>query len=512
MIASPHVAASLAGHAVLARGGTAVDAAIAANAVLCVVYPASCGLGGDLFALVYEPRDRSLRAYNGSGRAPLGLNASALRERGMHAVPTRGPLSVSVPGAVRAWEDLARAHGRFGLDTLLDAAHGHAADGFVITDVVATLAARNAELLAAPEAAGLFFSGRPVRSGEVVRSPALAETIQAIRDGGAEAFYAGPTAERIVRTLQALGSPMTLADLGAHRTEEMTPLRLEWHGYEACAHPPNSQAVLAPMVLAMLRDDGAAGALDWTHTAIEAFKHGFDVRDSRFGEPSTMAPIDDVLDPAVLARARAAIDPLRARDRTVAAPGGGTIAVVAVDGEGRAISLIESIFMNFGSGIVAEDTGVFLHNRGAYFTLEAGHPNELRGGHRPLHTLSPGMLLRDGRPELVYGTMGGDGQPQTQVQIMHNYLEGGLSLQSAIDAPRFVYGRDSESSYADSVRVESRMDPGVVEGLRERGHHIEVVEPYEHALGHAHAIAIDYAAGTLAGASDPRADSAALPL
>jgi gamma-glutamyltranspeptidase/glutathione hydrolase len=512
MIATPHVAASLAGHAVLAAGGTAVDAAIAANAVLCVVYPASCGLGGDLFALVYEPRDGSLRAYNGSGRSPRNLNASMLRERGLAAVPTRGPLSVTVPGAVRAWEDLAQAHGRLGLDALLADAERYAAGGFVVTDVVALLAERNAPVIAAPEAAGLFYAGGPPAAGAVWRNPDLARSLAAIRERGAAGFYSGAIAERIVRTLRALGSPMQLEDLESHRGEEMTPLRLAWHGYEACAHPPNSQAVLAPMVLAMLRRDGESGALDWTHTAIEAFKHGFDVRDSRFGEPSTMAPIDDVLAPAALDAARDAIDPARARVRTVAPPGGGTIGVVAVDAEGRAVSLIESIFMAFGSGIVAEGTGIFLQNRGAYFNLTPGHPNELHGGRRPMHTLSPGMLLRDGRPELVYGTMGGDGQPQTHVQIVHNVLERGLPLQAAIDAPRFVYGRDSESSFADSVRVEARMEPGVVEGLRARGHRVEVVEPFDHALGHAHAVAIDYASGTIAGASDPRADSAALPL
>jgi gamma-glutamyltranspeptidase/glutathione hydrolase len=216
------------------------------------------------------------------------------------------------------------------------------------------------------------------------------------------------------------------------------------------------------------------------------------------------------LRPEALAAMRAAIDPRHARQRTAATDRGGTIAVVAVDSDGRAVSLIESLYMGFGAGIVARGTGIFLHNRGAYFTLEPGHPNELAGGKRPLHTLSPGMLLRDGRPEFVYGAMGGDGQPQTHAQLLHNVYERAMPVQEAIDAPRFVYGRDADSAYADTVKVESRVSPEIVAGLRERGHMVEVLGPFAHALGHCHAIALDRQRGSLAGGSDPRADSLAL--
>jgi oxamate amidohydrolase len=266
-------------------------------------------------------------------------------------------------------------------------------------------------------------------------------------------------------------------------------------------------------VLGALRRDGAAQEADWTHLAVEAIKAAFDVRDARFAEPAAMpAPIDDLLTPAALAALRARIDPHRARTRLQALDRGGPIAVVAVDGEGRAVSLIESLYMNFGSGLMARGTGVFLHNRGAYFSLEPGHPNELGGGKRPLHTLSPGMVLHAGAAECVYGSMGGDGQPQTHVQLLHNLYERGMSVQQAIDAPRFIYGRDSESPFTDSVRVEARFDADIVAVLRERGHHVEVLGPYENALGHAHAIFIDRARGSLAGGADPRADSLALGL
>jgi gamma-glutamyltranspeptidase/glutathione hydrolase len=514
MIATPHWAATLAGVEVLRRGGNAVDAAIAANGVLSVVYPASCGLGGDAFWLVYEPRKREVIAYNGSGRAPAALNAANLRERGVTAMPLRGALTVTVPGALRSWEDVAKAHGRFGLDELLRPAEAAARDGFVVTDVVAEYFAANEELLREDaDAAALFLARGCPKAGDVLANLPLAATLRAIRTGGADAFYRGPIAESIAHWVSRGGNPMSLADLAAQKTERMVPLRIAWHGAEIYAHPPNSQGAVALMVLGALAGDGAASDLDWTHLAIEAIKEAFDARDLRIAEPAVMrGSIDDLLTPEAFARMRGALDPLHARERAQPVDRGGTIGIVAVDGEGRAVSLIESLYMSFGSGLLPEGTGVLLHNRGAYFSLEEGHPNELAGRKRPLHTLSPGMLLRDGLPELVYGTMGGDGQPQTHVQLIHNIYERGMSVQAAIDAPRFVYGRDSESAFADEVTFESRAPAELLEGLRARGHRINVLGPYEHKLGHAQAIFVDRAGGTLAGGSDPRADSAALGL
>jgi gamma-glutamyltranspeptidase/glutathione hydrolase len=514
MLASPHALATAAGVDVLRRGGNAVDAAIAANAVLAVVYPASCGLGGDALWLVYEPKTRELSAYNGSGRAPAGLCAADLRDRGMRAMPVRGALTVTVPGCVRGWEDVARAHGTRGLDELLAPAEAYARDGFVATDTNAAYFAGNEALLRSDaEATDIFLQRGAPRAGEVVGNAPLADSLRAVRERGAAALYEGPIGAAICATLNALGNPMSLADLAAHSTERVLPLRVAWHGLDICAHPPNSGGALAPMVLGALRADGGEADPQWTHLAVEAFKAAFDVRDSTFADPDWMAePVDRMLRPAALAELRARIDPLRARPRKGMTAGGGTIAIVAVDGEGRAVSLIESIYMSFGSGIVARGTGIFLHNRGAYFSLEPGHPNELAPGKRPLHTLSPGMILRDGRPALVYGTMGGDGQPQTQVQIAHNVFERGMSVQAAIDAPRFVYGRDSESAFADKVTVESRLPSDIVAHLRARGHEVEIAGPYDNRLGHAHAIQIDAERGTLAGGADPRADSLALGL
>jgi gamma-glutamyltranspeptidase/glutathione hydrolase len=514
MLASPHALATAAGVDVLRRGGNAVDAAIAANAVLTVVYPASCGIGGDALWLVYEPRTGETIAYNGSGRASAAFDAARVRALGNETMPVRGALTVTTPGCVRSWEDAGRAHGTRDLDELLAPAQAYARDGFVVTDVLAYFFAANEALLRAdPEAERLFASGALPRAGDVVRNAALAESLGAIRKGGADAFYGGTIGRAICDTLNSLGNPMTLDDLAAQTTERMTPVAVAWNGLDVVAHPPNSQAAVAPIVLGMLRADGHADDATWTHLAIEAIKLAFDARDARFAEPTAMdRTIEDLLQPESLAAMRRSIDPQRARSRAATAGSGDTIAIVAVDAEGRAVSLIESLYMNFGSGIVARGTGIFLQNRGAYFRLEEGHPNVLGPRKRPLHTLSPGMLLRGGHPELFYGTMGGDGQPQTHVQLVHGIYERGLDVQRALDSPRFVYGRDSESAFADSVRVEASFDPAIVADLRARGHKVDILPDFDHAFGHAHAIAIEHERGTLAGGADPRADSLALGL
>jgi len=512
MVASPHALATAAGVDVLRRGGNAVDAAIATNAVLAVVFPASNGIGGDALWLVYEPKTHETIAYNGSGGAAAALDADSVRERGYATMPKFGALTVTVPGCVRSWEDVAAAHGTRGLDELLAPAEAYARAGYVVTDVVAQTFAVNEALLRDDAAAvELFFARGLPQPGDVLHNVPLADSLAAIRRDGARAFYSGRIAAAICSTLAPLGNPMTPDDLARHVTDRATPLAIPWHGCELVAHPPNSQAAVALMVLGALANDGAASDLDWTHLAIEAIKDAFVARDTRFTDPrTTRDSIADILTPAALAAARARIDPARARTRRSPVDRGGTIAVVAVDNDGRAVSLIESLYTSFGSGVVARGTGIVLHNRGAYFRLEDDHPGVLTGGKRPLHTLSPGMLLCGGEPEFVYGAMGGDGQPQTHVQLVHDVYERGMSVQQAIDAPRFVYGRDSEAAFADSVRVEARFDPGVIAGLRERGHVVDVVGAYDRALGHAHGIVVDRKRGSLAGGADPRADSLAL--
>ena len=517
MVATPHPQATLAGLDVLRRGGNAVDAAIAANAVLTVVYSASCGIGGDAFWLVYDPRAKAVAAYNGTGRTPRG--ASLERLRGSHGpvLPLRGALTVTVPGAVRSWEDVGGEYGTRGLDELLEPAENFARDGYVVTDVVADYFALNVDLIENDrEAERIFFTHGVPRPGELLRNPDLAQTLSAIRRGGADAFYTGRIAERIIRTLNARGNLMTLDDLATHRTERTQPLRIPWNGRELLAHPPNSQGATMLFAMGVLENDRNAAELEWNHLAIEAMKCALDERNATFADPAFHdCGFGAKLTARHLADVRASIDPRRARVTAGADDHGDTIYLCVVDEHGGAVSLIESLYMNFGSGIVAEGTGILLHNRGAYFSLVADHPNVYAGAKRPLHTLSPPMVLRDGEPELVFGTMGGDGQPQIQVQLLHHIYDRGFNVQQALDMPRWIYGRHTianrpDIAAADSLIVESRMDPQLIAGLRALGHVVHELGPYRNEMGHAHAIAIDRERGTLAGGGDPRADSLAL--
>jgi gamma-glutamyltranspeptidase/glutathione hydrolase len=517
MVATPHPQATLAGIDVLRRGGNAVDAAIAANAVLTVVYAASCGIGGDAFWLIYDPKRRAAVSYNGTGRTPTAALLERLRGPDGPVLPQRGALTVTVPGAVRSWEDVGREHGTRGLDELLAPAEAFARDGYVVTDVAAGYFASSTELLEADREAERVFLGRGIpRPGDVLRNPDLAATLAAIRSAGADGFYTGRVAERIVRTLNARGNLMSLDDLATHRTQRTQPLRIPWNGRELLAHPPNSQGATMLMAMGMLEADRALDEPSWNHLAIEAMKCAIGERNARFADPAFHdCGIAAKLAADRLATLRATLDPRRARATASPPDRGDTIFLCAVDENGGAVSLIESLFMPFGSGIVAEDTGVVLHNRGACFSVVPGHPNVYAGGKRPLHTLSPPMVLRDGRPELVFGTMGGDGQPQIQVQLLHQIYDRGLNVQQALDVPRWIFGRHDLAGHpdlglADSVIVESRMDPEIIAGLRERGHIVYELGAYCNEMGHAHAIAIDAERGTLAGGGDPRADSLAL--
>jgi gamma-glutamyltranspeptidase / glutathione hydrolase len=523
MVASPHPLATATGVDVLRRGGNAVDAAIATNAVLAVAYPASCGIGGDAFWIVHDPsrvvRDAHASrtvAYNGSGRTPRG---AMLEDLPNGVLPQRGALSVTVPGAVRSWEDVAAAHGTRGLDELLAPAEHYARNGVVFTDVVAKYVALNEGLLRDDaDATRIFLAGGLPRAGDILCNRELGDTLAAIRHGGADAFYTGAIAERILATLNGRGNRMTLEDLATHRTEVTLPLSIPWHGGELLAHPPNSQASLLLLGAGMLEHDADADEPLWNHLAVEAMKRATAIRDATFCDPAFHASgIERELAPERLRALRETIDPERAGAHAQTPDRGGTIAVCAVDEDGMAVTLIESLYMNFGSGVVAEGTGTVLQNRGACFSTDPAHPNAYAGGKRPMHTLSPSMLLRGGSPALVFGTMGGDGQPQILLQVLHLIAERGLDVQRALDHPRWVYGRHTLTERPDlatgeMVIVESRMPEAVVDGLRRRGHAVEALGPYENAMGHAHAIAVDLERGTLAGGGDPRADSLALGL
>jgi gamma-glutamyltranspeptidase/glutathione hydrolase len=526
MVVTPHPLATRAGVDALRAGGSAVDAAVAANAVLAVVYCHSCGLGGDAFALVWSPTDRRLHAFNGSGRAPARLTPELVRGRGHDQMPVRGPLPITVPGAVDAWEQLVARFGRRSLAEALSPAAEVAADGSALTRLSASSIARSAEFMA-PDAVRTFQpDGRPLAAGETLRQPLLAETLLAIADGGADAFYRGEIAAEIARSVAQAGGVVAAGDLADHHGDWVEPISTSYRGVEVATTPPNSQGITALMaldVLTALTDAGwpglpAAAPLaadasldaDRTHAQLEALKVAWSERDRCVGDP------DRSCDPAALlgrdhaARLAARLDPRRAqRFVPQTPPGGGTVFLTAADADGMMVSLIQSNWMGFGSGIMGGRTGVMLHNRGNYFSLDPASPNALSPGARPLHTLTPMMLVRDGRPWMTLGSMGGDGQPQYMVQLINGLIDDGLDPQQAVDRPRFVAEVEARHLPLRSVAIEADgATDALLTDLRARGHEVRTIEPQTSAVGWAQVIRRE-PDGSYLGGADPRADSLA---
>jgi gamma-glutamyltranspeptidase/glutathione hydrolase len=532
-VVAPHHLATAAGLGVLRAGGHAVDAAIATNAVLAVVFGQSCGLGGDAFWLIWDEGAAAQVALNGSGRAPAAADAAALRARGLRALPYRGPLTITVPGAVRSWGD---AHARFGrlawgdiLAPAIDlAGRGFAADDAFVAAVEGSLPIFRDAL--GDGAAGWTTvyrpHGRPWTPGERVTLPALAATLERLAQAGPDDLYAGELAARQVAGLAAAGSSITATDLATHTSTWGVPLALAYRGATATTHPPNSAGVVALEILNVLRaleapdravfaprGGGATAGADarWAHLGIEATKRALADRDRHVSDPAFVeVPVERLLDPAHGLELAAGIDP----DRASAPPpsrapgGGGTIWLGVVDGEGNAVSLVESNYAGFGSGVVDPVTGIAYQNRGSYFSLEPDHPNVLAPRKRTLHTLLPGMLFRDGRPWVVHGSMGGDAQPAIYAQVVSALVDGGVDVATAVAAPRWSPVPPEHFAPPDVVEVEPRCAPGVLEDLAARGHRLDVRGAFDGSLGHCHAIELvdggPARGGTLAAATDPR--------
>lgn len=538
-VVAPHHLATAAGLHVLRSGGSAVDAAIATNAVLAVVMPSGCGIGGDAFWLIWDAATRRQTAINGSGRAPAAADARALRDRGLHAIPRRGPLSITVPGAVRSWGDAHARHGRLSRDAILAPAIELAAAGFPAWDGFIDAVEATAPLVAAElgSDAGFFRvyrpHGRAWRPGERVRLPALGATLEALARDGFDAFYDGDLGDRQARGLGAAGSAIAPADLRAHRSTFDDPIGIDYRGIRATTHPPNSSGVVALEILGILGHltppDRAAFTVDgvtdpsWIHAGLEASRLAMADRDAFLTDPTFRdVPVVTLLDPQRLADLAARIDPRRAAPGPAATnpPGGGTIYLAVVDAEGNAVSLIESNYLGFGSGVVDPDTGVHYQDRGSYFSLDPDHPNVLEPGKRTLHTLLPGMLLRDaddGRglaPWIVVGSMGGDAQPQIHAQFVSAVVDGGLDIRTAVAMPRWFVEPPEHFAPAIDVHLEPRHVDGVAEALAAMGHALVPTEPFDSDLGHQHAIELVDGGpaapdGSVAATTDPR--SAGLP-
>ncbi len=533
-VVAPHHLATAAGLSILRAGGHAVDAAIATNAALGVVMPSGCGIGGDAFWLVWDTATREQLALNGSGRAPAGASAASLRDRGLRELPLRGPLSITVPGAVRSWGDAHARFGRLSRDAILAPAielaeHGFPAwDGFI--DAVERSAPLAREVLG-PEAAFPAHyrpNGRAWQPGELVRLPALAATLTRLAIEGFDAFYDGELGERQARFLARQGGPHDVADFRDHRSSWEMPIATTYGDLRVTTHPPNSSGVVALELLNILEAGGApasgtfapGGVTDaaWIHRAIEAAKLAMADRDAHLTDPTFHeVPVARLIDKAYAAELAARIDPGRASAPPASTNrrGGGTIYLAVVDAEGNAVSLIESNYLGFGSLVVDPETGIHYQNRGSYFSLAPGHANELAPRKRTLHTLLPGMLFREGdAPWVVAGSMGGDAQPQVHAQLVTALASGALDIGEAVAAPRWFVEPPAHFVPPTAVLAEPRFPAAVLDQLAAMGHDIRRTEPFDGNLGHEHAIELvgggpGAAGGSVAATTDPR--SAGLP-
>jgi gamma-glutamyltranspeptidase/glutathione hydrolase len=525
MAATSHPLVSQVALDVLKRGGTAVDAAIAANATIGLMEPTGNGVGGDLFAIVWDAKSRKLHGLNASGRSPQSLSLSKLREElrkiGSKTIPPRGPLPVSVPGTVDGWYEL---HGRFGklpMKDLLAPAISYARDGFPVTEVIAEGWARNAQLLKDyPNFAATFMpSGRAPAKGEIFRNPLLADTLTRIAEGGREAFYKGDIAARIERYMRANGGYLTAADLAAHRSEWVEPASTNYRGYDIWELPPNTQGVAALQMLNILEGYDLKrmgfGSAEYLHRFVEAKKLAFEDRARYYADPAfAKIPLRNLLSKDYAAKRRARIGDQAALEYPpdpAALEQGDTIYLTVADSSGNMVSLIQSNYRGMGSGMTPDGCGFILQDRGELFSLTDGHANVYAPGKRPFHTIIPAFVTRDGRPWLSFGLMGGAMQPQGHVQIIVNLIDFGMNLQEAGDAPRVRHDGSSEPTGevmrdGGQVVLEQGFSEATLKALEARGHRVKVANDGD--FGGYQAI-LRNAEGVYFGASESRKDGAA---
>lgn len=513
MVVAPHYLAAEAGLDLLKAGGNALDAAVAASAMLQVVYPFVCGLGGDIFMLIYDAASGKLHGLNGSGRSARAASIERYRDLGYTTMPVLGIHTVTVPGCAAGWDEAEERFGRLGLAQALAPAISYAEEGIAVgPDLHAALTRMSVREGIHRSWHTHFLPGGSVPSaGAVICFPTLARTLRAIAKEGAATFYHGEIAEQIAAFFAREGGLITRDDLAAHQSEWVTPLSVPFAGLRIYELPPNTQGVTALQMLGMLDQlplgDSPLGP-DTIHMAVETKKLAFADRDAYFTDPAYMR-VDPaaLIEPDYLAQRGALIDP--ARTRPSVAPGsfeGDTVYLCAADREGNVVSLIQSNYMGFGSGVVVDDTGIVLQNRGAYFSLDPTSANALAPAKRTLHTLIPSMALHDGRPAMVFGSMGGDGQPQIHLQVYTAAARFGLGIQAAIEIPRWIHGA---ANGVESLRVENRFPQETRQALRQRGHMVEERGAWETGMGYAQGITFDFSAGVMQGGADPRAESLA---
>jgi gamma-glutamyltranspeptidase/glutathione hydrolase len=532
MAATSHPLASHIAIQILERGGTAVDAAIAANAALGLMEPTGCGVGGDLFAIVWDPKSAKLHGLNASGRSPAGLSLAEMRERlgDQEEIPYVGVLPVTVPGAVDGWFELHGKFGRLPMTEILAPAIRYAKQGFPITQVIGAGLALNLMLLGQyaeqieefDNARGVYMpGGRAPSEGEIFRNPDLARTYERIAEGGRDAFYRGEIARVIDAYMRRIGGYLRKEDLAAHESIWVEPLSTSYRGYQVYELPPNAQGIAVLQILNIIEayDLAAMGhnSADALHVMTEAKKLVYADRARFYADPDFYAaPVEGLLSKAYAAERRKLIDMSKAREAVEHGDpkleGGDTIYLTVADGEGMMVSLIQSNFAGLGAGLVPDGLGFMHQNRGQLFSLEDGHPNLYAPGKRPFHTIIPAFVLKDGVPFLSFGVMGGAQQPQGQVQVLVNLIDFGMNVQEAGDAARFNHAESTSPTRpvvpaGGLLRLENGVDEAVAEELRRRGHNVKV-EPGDY--GGYQAIMWDPVNRVYHGASEMRKDGVAI--
>jgi gamma-glutamyltranspeptidase/glutathione hydrolase len=513
MAATSHPVATLAAVDMLRRGGNAVDAAVTACAVQCVVEPGSTGIGGDCFALLTQDGSDKVVAYNGSGRTPAAADIGWYAERGITDIERRSPHAITVPGAVEAWCRLIADHGRLDMAEVLAPAVSLARQGYVISPRVAFDTTNQLALLRSdPNAKRIFLNGDQAPSvGDIRRQPELADTLAAIGRDGPDAFYRGAVADDMVSYLEGLGGLHTKADFAEAKGEYVKPIKARFAGHDIYECPPNGQGIVALMILNILSRFERKGdplSPDRLHVEIEATRLAYAARDRCVADPAhAEVPVDYLLSDKLADELAARIDLSRAIDAMPEFSGAehkDTVYIAVVDKERTAVSFINSIFHPYGSGLVSPSSGVLFHNRGQSFVLEQGHANAIAPRKRPMHTIIPGMVCRDGRAVMPFGVMGGHYQAMGHAHFLSKVFDDGLDLQTAIDLPRLFPLPGS-----NVVEIEGRLRSLVGPELDRRGFRLKAPA---WPIGGAQAIWIDWDRGVLLGGSDPRKDGCALAL
>jgi gamma-glutamyltranspeptidase/glutathione hydrolase len=509
MVATSHPLAALTAIEVLKSGGTAVDAAVAACALLGVIEPQSTGIGGDCFALIQPKGEGKIVSYNGSGRAPKAAMADWYIEHKMHAIPTTGAHSVTVPGAIDAWETILRDHGKLGLDTLLQPAIKAAEEGYIVAPRIAFDWKNGLEKLRAGANTSRYLlpHGNAPVAGDVIKQPELGQTLRTVAKQGRDGFYKGAVAEDIVETLRGLGGLHTLEDFAAHTTETTVPIGTLYKGHDVWQCPPNGPGITMLVMLNVLSHFDLTKyppmSIERFHLEAEAARIAYLMREQDIGDPAYV----DVDVKRILSKEFAEgyakkirMDALLELPKVSPPINPSTVYISVIDKDRTVCSFINSIAHSFGSAVVSNKTGVLLQNRGAGFRVQPGHPNCIAPGKRPLHTIIPSLTTVNGRANMSFGVMGGQYQPVGQTRVVTNMLDYGLDVQEALDQPRGLH-------YEGVYQLEDGVPKEIVEGLQKIGHKTtSIVAP----LGGGQAIWIDWDKGTLTGGSEPRKDGCAL--